>query len=646
MVISIRLHIVTGCYALDVPGATALCNPRAKALRFGVCVATMPAMQTFHRTPRRRFCVVSVTLFCMMFMLSCRPPSPTAAKSDLPHANAAPPSPIADSAFASFAAPVQSPLVDAHRAAIVANKIAVLALPDLKGDAEVAQTLALADPMLLGQFTQQGRPERLRAEVFAVYPLRESELTPQLADCLKQRCQRIDIYDFARNQTVIGVVDPVAGIVRTWRMDAGLQPEIPDRLKAIAIDLAIRSPEVSEALGGIAPQAGDAQMASTKTALNGTRCERSRHLCAAPTFVQGNIAVWAIVDLTDFRIAGVQWTDVGQRTALSRPTEQSVADLAIMQNYCEKNTKVEREQWQFDYILTASDGLRIGNVRYQSKPLFESVKLVDWHVNYSTREGFGYSDAVGCPMFSSAAVVPFAPPEITPISEHGKTVGFQLLQEFRSNGWPAPCNYSYRQAFQFYQDGRFRPTAASIGAGCGDDGTYRPVMRIEPAGEQWQVQAIDGGKQRTIDREQWLTNLANQPNTATALQLQSGDFAFRIEPSTGQFGDGGRGDNPYWYLTHRDAKRDEGASDLLSLGSCCNSNHEQGPERFIDQTPEALSGSLVLWYVAQLKNDVRVNQEYCWAYHQLIDGVPKTKAFPCVAGPMFVPVAKAAVVGQ
>jgi hypothetical protein len=243
-------------------------------------------------------------------------------------------------------------------------------------------------------------------------------------------------------------------------------------------------------------------------------------------------------------------------------------------------------------------------------------------------------------MFSSAAVVPFAPPEITPINEQGKTVGFQLLQEFRSSGWPAPCNYSYRQAFQFYQDGRFRPTAASIGAGCGDDGTYRPVLRIEPSGDQWQVHAIDGAKRRLIENEQWLATSPNAMNVAQALTLENNQLAYRVEPSTGQFGDAGRGDNPFWYLTHRDPARDEGSSDLLTLGSCCNNNHEQGPERFIDQNPEALSGSLVLWYVAQLKNDVRVDQEYCWAYHQLIDGVPKTKAFPCVAGPMFVPIAQ------
>jgi hypothetical protein len=576
--------------------------------------------------PLKPYCHSVFALLSLMALHACKPAPPAPAK-----ASAANPALMQ----ARFASAQNAASAQAFLQQLTDNKLPALPLPGLSADAALVQTLALADPQLAAGL-QSHSGERLRAEVFAVYPMRESDLNPQLqpdlANCLSHRCQRIEIYDYARNQTVIGVGDPVERRMRSWRSDAGLQPEIPDRLKHIAIDLAIHAPEVIEALGGIQPTAEQAQMASTKTALNGTRCERSRHLCAAPTFVQGNIAVWAIVDLTDFKIAGVQWTNLGDRPDVPTPqiTEQSVADLAINQIYCEKNTSIERAGWRLNYMLTASDGLRISEVAYQGKMLLNSVKLVDWHVSYSQREGFGYSDAIGCPSFSSAAVVPFAPPEISDIVENGKATGFRLSQEFRSLGWPGPCNYSYRQSYDFYRDGRFRPTAASIGAGCGNDGTYRPVLRIEPAGGGWNARA--GNTQ--MQQEQWLD--ASKADAPT-LSLKNADFNLRIEPGTGQFGDAGRGDFAYVYFTKK-GTADEGASDLPTLGSCCNSDFHQGPEQFINAPPEPLNGAFVLWYVSQMKNDTEPGKEYCWAYNELKQGLPQAKAFPCIAGPMFRPV--------
>ena len=40
---------------------------------------------------------------------------------------------------------------------------------------------------------------------------------------------------------------------------------------------------------------------------------------------------------------------------------------------------------------------------------------MDWHVSYSKIDGFGYSDAVGCPEFSQAAVVAVSDPKVSEI---------------------------------------------------------------------------------------------------------------------------------------------------------------------------------------------------------------------------------------
>lgn len=85
---------------------------------------------------------------------------------------------------------------------------------------------------------------------------------------------------------------------------------------------------------------------------------------------------------------------------------------------------------------------------------------------------------MGCPYFSTAAVIAIEPPQILPIIENGVEVGCILQQNFYSEGWPLPCNYNYCQKFEFYNDGRFRVACASLGRGCGNNGTYRPVIRV------------------------------------------------------------------------------------------------------------------------------------------------------------------------
>ncbi len=522
--------------------------------------------------------------------------------------------------------------------AALAQNPPVLRLDGLTAEQQQAQDIALSDPRVLEYARNPQTGDALRSEVMGVYAARDSDITQATEACRANACYRVDLYNYAYNLTTRAIVDLTAKQVLAATQLPDMQPDIPEHLVKLATQIAVNAPEVAQALG-FKPGEGDALMAATKTALNGTRCERSRHLCVAPTFVQGDRALWAIVDLTDNKLVGVRWTAVANAP---RVTEQKLADEVISEKYCDKDTAVSRDGWAFKYILTASDGLRISDVRFKERAVLLSAKLVDWHVSYSQREGFGYSDAVGCPTFSSAAVVPFKEPAIEDITQDGQVVGFALVQEFRSQGWPLPCNYSYRQRFEFYNDGRYRVVAGSIGSGCGNDGMYRPVLRIDPAGDDLTFSEWAGSDWKPWETEQWQMMKPDTAFTPEGYQyryLNAAGEGFAIEPGRGQFGDGGRGDFAFIYVTRRHADRDEGESDLITIGPCCNADHQQGPEKFIESPAESIvNAPLTIWYVMQMKNDDTPGREYCWARYELVNGVYEPSTWPCYAGPMFHPV--------
>lgn len=519
-----------------------------------------------------------------------------------------------------------------------------------------AQSIALADDRVKSLARGQPGNRPLLVEVFGIYPLRPSDIIEPIAACRTSTCYRVEIYGFAANSTFMVFVDTTTKKVVNLASLPRSQPDIPEHLTKLALEIATQSPDVAKALGG-KPSADKALMASTKTSLNRTRCERSRHLCVAPTFVQDGRALWAIVDLTDLRLVGTRWTEVGKTAGAAAPvravTEARLQNEVITETFCEKETTLTRDGWSFSYMLTSSDGLRIANVKFKDAPMFDSVKLVDWHVSYSRTDAFGYSDAVGCPFFSQSAVIAAEPPRVEDIKKDGKTIGFALVQAYWSEGWPTPCNYHYIQRNEFYADGRFRPMAASVGRGCGNDGTYRPVTRIafSDAGNfgEW-----DGKAWSAWSKERW--QLAEEKSATTkegfryrfAVGAGNGtNSGMYVTTSKGQFGDGGRGDTPYVYVTRHAADRDEGASDLPTLGPCCNTNHEQGPEKFINNPPESIANSkMVLWYVPVLKNDNREGKEYCWANSVIENGLVEPKVFPCFSGPMLTPVSLGSGAGE
>ena len=499
-----------------------------------------------------------------------------------------------------------------------------------------AQEIALGDPRWQEMYKDPRTGKAMLNEVFSVSHSRPADFPLHQAECNQSGCYRVEVYNYAKNGLIISIVDINSIKIISSSFYESMQGDIPPHLAELAIAIAAQDSAVLREYGGTM-NASSSRMSSTKTALNHSRCQRSMHLCVAPTFVKGDKALWTIVDLTELKVAGTKWTDVG-RTGMPL-TERIYQNEKIMKCYCEVENHVERDGWSFSYSLTRSDGLKIGQVKFNGQPLFNSVKLMDWHVSYSKTEGFGYSDAIGCPEYSNAAVVAIEAPEFKALVKNRDTIGFELVQQYFSEGWPTPCSYNYAQHYEFYRDGSFRPVVASLGRGCGSDGTYRPVTRISFAGTSHTIEQFKNNTWEQWQKEAWYLQ-------SEADQYQDGRYIFKlkyqdgrtwmIEANKGQFGDGGRGDNAYFYVTRLRSDREEGEVDLPTLGPCCNIDYRQGPEKFIE--PEALDHhALVLWYVPQIQNDNRSGKEYCWSESVLEDGVYKPRVWPCPSGLKFSP---------
>ena len=512
----------------------------------------------------------------------------------------------------------------------LSSKTKLIPPDSMTPDMQRALDIALKDSLFTRFLYFNQQP--MLCEVFGIYPVKPGDLTIKASP----KTYKIEVYNFAQNASIIAFADLSQDKLLSAHQLEQSQPDIPPSLLRTAIAIATNSDEVKEALGYV-PIEGNAQMASTKTSLNKTNCERSRHLCVAPTFVKDDKALWVIVDLTDLTVAGIRWTNVGT-TGPAIITERKLQDDKMTTCFCEQENRLSKNNWKMNYHITSSDGLEITQLSYKNTPVLKSAKLVDWHVSYSTRDGFGYSDAIGCPVFSQAAVVANKAPTVAELRDASNhVIGFTLEQTYFTQGWPTPCNYNYVQRYEFYNDGRFRVAAASIGRGCGNDGTYRPVFRIAFQ-QQASIQQWKENGWIPWSKEQW--NLQDVTSTYTPegylFRISSPGYSYFLEPGRGQFNDKGRGDFAYTYITKY--KAEEGDNNLITIGPCCNEDYRQGPEKFIEPGPESLANSdIVLWYVPQLKNDDRVGKEYCWAESVLQNGIFVAKTYPCMAGPMFVP---------
>jgi hypothetical protein len=483
----------------------------------------------------------------------------------------------------------------------------------------------------------------LRNEIMTIRKVLASDISSnnkeRLEKCGKS-CYRVEMYNFFYNMSTVAFVDAKLRRVLAVNYYSDAQPDINNRLKNIAITIAKNSKLVSQELFDVNQKP---TMSQIKTSLKNSRCERSYHLCVAPTFVLNDKALWAIVDLTDSNLVGIRWTKLGESGPPIDVTERQLENEYVFREFCEKSHHLQKDHWQFNYQITASDGIEVTQVMYKNIPVMKSAKLLDWHVNYSTREGFGYSDAIGCPLFSSAVVIAYEGPQVEEIKKDGKTIGFSFTQDFRQPPWPTPCNYRYEQRFEFYNDGRFRVAAADYGRGCGTDGTYRPIIRIDIDADKdhESISQWDGEHWKLWNEEKWHLQSKNTKYTREGylfkITNEKGN-GFYVEPNRGQFNDGSKGDNAFSYISINHPDRDEGSNDMVTMGSCCNTDFRQGPEQFINPPESLQNRNLVLWYVPQLKNNGTKGEEYCWADTRIVNGIKNVKVWPCYAGPMFVPV--------
>lgn len=533
------------------------------------------------------------------------------------------------------------PLLNAYadlKAEILVKPLPIMVLPEKEltdNQHLLAQQLALRDARFIRDIrSEDGAP--LHSEITSIRRMNQQEIQSfNINPAIDQKnLFRVELYNYFHNTVIVAYVE--TGSRQVFKVDYfnATPPALNSRLKEIAVEIACNSKDVQEATG-----AGKSELKKDfYPEFAQTKCERSRHLCAAPVFTINRKKITVVVDLTAMMVIGINIEPVSNKGGKSFVTERTLQNDYVAKNFCGQDNDLEKDNWKITYELTSSDGLEIKNVSFGDQPVIESAKLVDWHVSYSFKEGFGYSDAMGCPVFSAAAVVAFAGPDVEEIKENGTVTGFAIVQDFRSPVWPMACNYRYQNRYEFYKDGRFRIAGVNLGLGCGTQGWYRPIFRIALNGaskfDMWNA----GGWDRWTE-EAWHLQDASTSYSPEGYLFKMTDNAgkgYYIEPARGQFGVGDRGDNAYTYVVIKHPG--EGDEDIPTFGPCCNESFVQGPEQYLTDPEPLAEGELVFWYVPQIENDDTVGSEYCWAKTVIKDGQRENLSWPGIVGPMFVPV--------
>ena len=549
---------------------------------------------------------------------------------------------------------------------MIAEGKTVLPLDDneLDSGAKVAQKILLTHEAFLKD-TKQG-DTALHNDMMRILPVIVSALGKEVQEvCSKVTCYQAEKYNFVTNATTRAIVDVDNQKVLAVEYYPQMQPDISLRLTRIAQAIALHAPEVKKELG-TSPSKKDMSMANVRGSLKESPCENTRHLCVAPTFTnhEKEQALWAVVDLTELKLAAAKWSGLGKTTTPACISERSLQNRYIMKNFCQKDSFIEKNGWKITYRLTGSDGLEVRDVTFKGQNVLHSAKIVDWHVSYQQKgsekldmstetyiEGrrveyvhgedgnymFGYNDAMGCPMFSTSVVLAFNGPQIRELKNKD---GFMLTQDYRNPKWPMACNYRYENRFEFYDDGSFRVVGVNKGRGCGDNAIYRPVMRIDMAVSDKENFYSHNGTWNLWEKEgsEFVVSSGSSKQKNYPYKIVSANDerqGYYIEPNDGQFNDDSRGDNATLFVTQ--FKEKEGDRDLLTLGSCCDLKVD-GVEQYMND--ESIHASdLVLWYVPRIRNDARVGKEYCWADTVIgKEGNLEVKVWPCVVGPKFIPI--------
>ncbi len=558
---------------------------------------------------------------------------------------------------------VQEYLHDLKKLIAEGKSVLPLERSELDAKAQKVQSLLLKDKEFLSD-TKEGNIS-MHNDMMRILPAIVSSLDAKTeAMCASSQCYQAEKYNFVTNTTTRAIVDVKNNKVLHIERYPNMQPDISLRLTHIAQSIALHAPEVKKELG-FSPRKKDITMANVRGTMKESPCENTTHLCVAPTFTdhQKEEALWAVVDLTELKLAAAKWAGLGKTTTPACIGERSLQNRYIMKHFCQKDTILEKNGWKMSYRLTGSDGLEVRDVSFKGESVLHSAKIVDWHVSYQQKGGenldtstetyiegrrvefvhgedgnylFGYNDAMGCPLFSTSVVLVYNGPQIKPLKTKD---GFMLTQDFRNPKWPMACNYRYENRFEFYDDGSFRVVGVNKGRGCGDHAIYRPVMRID--------MAVDKEENFYSHDEDWRVwkkesaslvpeTLTNQPYPYKIVSSQNTHKGYYIEPNHGQFGDNSRGDHATLFATK--FKENEGDKDLLTLGSCCDLKND-GVESYIKEGETIEKSHIVLWYVPRIHNDARAGHEYCWADTVVgDDGNLHVQVWPCTVGPKFIPI--------
>lgn len=514
---------------------------------------------------------------------------------------------------------------------VVRGKSAAIPLSDqLSPEQQLAQDAALDDARVKAYTAGS------RSEVMGVALVVADQYTEAASACAVADCRQVEIYNFDANATITTLVNVETGDVLDVLYQPRVQPGINKRLADRAIEIATNAPEVIEALG-FKPTVVD--MAPVGADMLGTSCN-GEHLCVGPTFRVGNQVLWAIVDLTDDKLASTYWTPMADD-----PNE--VIEPFIPEGGCPAGGNINRDGWSMDHEVTGTDGLRVYNVTYNGVAVANNMKLIEWHADYGSS---GFRDYAGCGGGGGGFQInPFGETYIVELFDGPTLIGFSVIQDFQMSNWGAGCNYRYEQHFQFFLDGRFRVVSGAFGRGCGNNSLYRPIIRMDMAieGDSDDVFSYyDGATWVDLTTEDYRVPYAEAgqgPHELTAENYSwrivdgtSGN-GYYIEQDIGQMDPPdspyandyppSRGADPFVYVTlHRPS---EGDTDLGSLGSCCNDDHRQGPDQYVDGE-SIVDSNIVLWYVPQTDTDVGSGTEYCWT-------VSTSETYPCFVGPMFHP---------
>ncbi len=519
---------------------------------------------------------------------------------------------------------------------VARGKTAAAPLSDeLTPDQQTAQDLALADSRVQQYTVGQ------RTEVFGVAKMLDINTPVNDKGCNIGNCMIVNIFNFDASATVQAFVRLDTREVVEVYNQPNVRPGINKRLADRAMEIALNDPEVIAVIG---EQRASSDWAPMDATLVGSECEQG-HMCVAPTFNMGDYIFWAIVDLTDERLAGTFWTGIdGTATAYEYPNAYGV--LGESAGGCPApGTVTNRDGWTLSYNNTGTDSLRISEASYNGTMVITSAKLVEWHADYGNS---GYQDSTGCGGGGGGfPIYPVGETVINNLMDGSNVIGFEVVQLFSMGSWGSGCNYRYDQHFQFYADGSFRTVEGAYGKGCGQNSLYRGLMRIDLAvggtaegdsiaywnGSDWTTQTTEKRWCPEGDANAGCTG-ANQGSNSDGYRFRITDGTsgegYYIEPGRGQFGDNGRGDFEFIYATVHSAS--EGDNDLPVFGAGCCNDYNHGPETYVNgQSIE--NADITLWYIPQMQTQATAPDYYCWTL------TPPT-TYPCFSGPMFRPTAE------